>query len=96
MSCGRIRSTPTLPRFLGLANIDGDEVIRPEAVTGAAVTGRQRDDRARGREPARWCGCASRSTTGGASTQQSRRSRTPSRVDRVDVTIDPEGIVRLR
>ena len=82
-------------RFLGLANVDGDEVVRPEAVTVRRATGGG--------------GTVERAVRTGPLVRL-RVALDDGRVleaavaavdhpapgDRVDVTVDPEGIVRLR
>jgi thiamine transport system ATP-binding protein len=82
-------------RFLGLANVDGDEVIRPEAVTvRSSAAGNGRVERAVRTGPLVRLHIAlddGRSLDAAVAAVEHPRPG-----DRVDVTIDPEGIVRLR
>ena len=82
-------------RFLGLANVDGDEVIRPEAVTvRSSPAGNGRVERAVRTGPLVRLRIAlddGRSLDAAVAAVEH-----PQPGDRVDVTIDPEGIVRLR
>jgi len=82
-------------RFLGLANVDGDEVIRPEAVTvRSSAAGNGRVERAVRTGPLVRLRIAlddGRSLDAAVAAVEH-----PQPGDRVDVTIDPEGIVRLR
>ena len=82
-------------RFLGLANVDGSEVVRPEAVTV-----RTSPDGNGTVESAVRTGPLVRLRV---TLDDGRRLEAavaavahPERGDRVDVTIDPQGIVRLR
>ena len=82
-------------RFLGLANVDGAEVIRPEAVTvRSSPAGNGRVERAVRTGPLVRLRVAlddGRSLDAAVAAVEH-----PQPGDRVDVTIDPEGIVRLR
>jgi len=82
-------------RFLGLANVDGAEVIRPEAVTvRSSPAGNGRVERAVRTGPLVRLRIAlddGRSLDAAVAAVEH-----PQPGDRVDVTIDPEGIVRLR
>ena len=82
-------------RFLGLANVDGDEVIRPEAVTvRSSPDGNGSVERAVRTGPLVRLRIAlddGRSLDAAVAAVEH-----PQPGDRVDVTIDPEGIVRLR
>ena len=82
-------------RFLGLANVDGAEVIRPEAVTvRSSAAGNGRVERAVRTGPLVRLRIAlddGRSLDAAVAAVEH-----PQPGDRVDVTIDPEGIVRLR
>jgi thiamine transport system ATP-binding protein len=82
-------------RFLGLANIDGDEVIRPEAVTvRPSPAGNATIERAVRTGPLVRLRVA---LDDGRSLDAAVTAVAhPEPGDRVDVTIDPEGIVRLR
>jgi len=82
-------------RFLGLANIDGDEVIRPEAVTvRPSPAGNATIERAVRTGPLVRLHVA---LDDGRSLDAAVTAVAhPEPGDRVDVTIDPEGIVRLR
>ena len=82
-------------RFLGLANVDGDEVIRPEAVTvRSSPAGNGTVERAVRTGPLVRLRIAlddGRSLDAAVAAVEH-----PQPGDRVDVTVDPEGIVRLR
>ena len=82
-------------RFLGLANVDGAEVIRPEAVTvRSSPAGNGRVERAVRTGPLVRLRVAlddGRSLDAAVAAVEH-----PQPGDRVDVTVDPEGIVRLR
>jgi thiamine transport system ATP-binding protein len=82
-------------RFLGLANVDGNEVVRPEAVTVRVST-----DGNGTVESAVRTGPLVRLRValddGRALEAAVAAVDHPAPGDRVDVTIDPEGIVRLR
>lgn len=82
-------------RFLGLANVDGDEVIRPEAVTvRSSPAGNGTVERAVRTGPLVRLHIAlddGRSLDAAVAAVEH-----PQPGDRVDVTVDPEGIVRLR
>jgi thiamine transport system ATP-binding protein len=84
-----------IARFLGLANVDGDEVVRPEAVTVRVST-----DGNGTVESAVRTGPLVRLRValddGRALDAAVAAVDHPAPGDRVDVTIDPEGIVRLR
>jgi thiamine transport system ATP-binding protein len=84
-----------IARFLGLANVDGDEVIRPEAVTvRSSPDGNGSVERAVRTGPLVRLRIAlddGRSLDAAVAAVEH-----PQPGDRVDVTIDPEGIVRLR
>jgi thiamine transport system ATP-binding protein len=84
-----------IARFLGLANVDGDEVVRPEAVTVRVST-----DGNGTVESAVRTGPLVRLRValddGRALEAAVAAVDHPAPGDRVDVTIDPEGIVRLR
>ena len=83
-------------RFLGLANVDGG---RGRSAGGGDGSRGDRRRAAPSRAPcgrARSCACASRSTTGAMLEAAVAAVDHPAPGDRVDVTVDPEGIVRLR
>jgi thiamine transport system ATP-binding protein len=84
-----------IARFLGLANVAGDEVVRPEAVTVRASS-----DGSGTVESAVRTGPLVRLRValddGRALEAAVAAVDHPAPGDRVDVTIDPEGIVRLR
>jgi thiamine transport system ATP-binding protein len=82
-------------RFLGLANVDGDEVVRPEAVTvRSAPNGNGTVESAVRTGPLVRLRVAL--DDGRALEAAVAAVDHPAPGDRVDVTIDPEGIVRLR
>ena len=82
-------------RFLGLANVDGDEVVRPEAVTvRASPDGNGTVESAVRTGPLVRLRVAL--DDGRALEAAVAAVDHPAPGDRVDVTIDPEGIVRLR
>ena len=85
-----------IARFLGIANVSGDEIVRPEAVVVRAAEAAAMASSSPRCEWDRWCASACGSTTDKAWRRSSRRSTTHARGDRVDVEVDPEGIVRLR
>ena len=82
-------------RFLGLSNVDGDEVVRPEAVTVRRATGGEGTV-----ESAVRTGPLVRLRValddGRVLEAAVAAVDHPAPGDRVDVTVDPEGIVRLR
>jgi thiamine transport system ATP-binding protein len=82
-------------RFLGLANVEGDEIVRPEAVTvRAALDGNGTVERAVRTGPLVRLRVAL--DDGRALEAAVAAVDHPAPGDRVAVTIDPEGIVRLR
>jgi thiamine transport system ATP-binding protein len=82
-------------RFLGLTNVEGDEIVRPEAVTvRASPDGNGTVESAVRTGPLVRLHVAL--DDGRALEAAVAAVDHPARGDRVDVTIDPEGIVRLR
>ena len=84
-----------IARFLGLTNVDGDEVVRPEAVTvRRAPDGKGTVESAVRTGPL----VRLRVALDDGRTLEAAVAAVdhPAPGDRVDVTIDPEGIVRLR
>jgi thiamine transport system ATP-binding protein len=82
-------------RFLGLANVDGNEIVRPEAVTvRASPDGNGTVESAVRTGPLVRLRVAL--DDGRALEAAVAAVDHPAPGDRVDVTIDPEGIVRLR
>jgi ABC-type Fe3+/spermidine/putrescine transport system ATPase subunit len=84
-----------IARFLGIANVDGDEVVRPEAVSvRGSPDGNGTVESAVRTGPLVRLRLAL--DDGRALEAAVAAVDHPAPGDRVDVTIDPEGIVRLR
>ncbi len=81
-------------RFLGIANVDADEAIRPEAVTVAAGGGRERVVESASRTGPT-VQLVVRLDDGRQLEAIVASLEHPEAGDRVDVEVDPEGIVRL-